>query len=132
MKRWYRLLDGWLIAAALFLAVLVALLGCVQPVKLPVVIPAKVVPRPVCTDKAGNMGWIVDLAISGGYLVREFYASGGYADVSSVIHPAPWPAVNQVYVIEDHLPWRLVYRDTRGGKHYVSDLVTAQPPPCVI
>ena len=122
------------LAMALVAAALISC-GPQPPIKpiVPVVIPAKVAPRPVCTDRGGTMGWIIELRISGQYLVREFYASGGYADRSDAIHRAPFPAdPNSLYVIVRVLPWRLVYIDTKGVKHYVSDPITTPPPTCII
>ena len=133
VKRWHRLLDGWLIAGVLFLFVLVALLGCGPPKpQVPSVKPA-VAFRPVCTSRDGSMGWTTSLRVNGNYRVKLF--NGPYPPIIDYSMPAKAPFriggdPNQVYVLTRSVPWVLEYTvdPARFLWVEVSARITTPPP----
>lgn len=129
MKRWHRLLDGWLVAGVLFLSVLVALLGCTPPPapRLPPVKPA-VVLEPVCTYSSGLAGWTFVLRVSGAYRVR--LDNGPYPDIIDYTQPKPGPFTiggdpNKFYVLTKTVPWVLDY--LQNGTWTAVATATAKP-----
>lgn len=136
MKRWHRLLDGWLVGAVLLLAALVLLLGCIpspRPV-LPPVRPANVVFEPVCTRRDGiTAGWTATLRVNGSYRIKKF--NGPYPPILDYSYPARAPFTpgadpNRVYVIVNSVPWVLEYTSdpTRFPWVETSARINTRPP----
>lgn len=123
-----------LIAATLFAAALLVVIGCTPPKpQLPSVKPA-VTFRPVCTRAATEeMGWTTSLRVSGHYRVKIF--NGPYPPIIDYSMPVKAPFqlggdANQVYVVTHSLPWVLEYTvdPARFLWVEVSARITTPPP----